>query len=66
MNQLILMLLLIAAIALLPAWLVGCAALGGALGMWIATCFKPQPQTAPQPTALPANVIRFPNRGRIS
>lgn len=40
MNQLFVTLLFVAALALLPAWLVGSLALGAALGLWL--CSKPK------------------------
>ena len=45
-------LLLIAALCLLPSWLVGCAALGGALGLLIAGRTKRS-----KPKAFPDNVV---------
>jgi hypothetical protein len=55
-------LLLIAALALLPAWVVGAAALGAAVALWLLTKAREsrKPKDAERP--LPANVVRFPQR----
>ena len=60
MNAWIPTLLIIAALALLPAWLVGCAALGAALGLWVATKLTARAEDAATP--LPENVIRLSER----
>ncbi len=52
-------LLVIAILSLLPAWVVGCAALGAALGLWIAT--RPR-RRAKEEAPLPENVVRLPQR----
>lgn len=53
-------LLVIAALSLLPAWLVGCAALSAAIGLWIAT--RPPQRSEERRAPLPENVIRLPRR----
>ena len=71
-NQWIVTLLLIAAFALFPSWLVGALALGGAVGLWVGWRLWPKPTTnadsAPQPEPatqqpMPKNVIPFRRKG---
>ena len=54
-------LLLIAAIALLPAWAVGGFALGAAAGLWIAKQTRARRQVENR-ALLPKNVIALPKR----
>ena len=64
-HTLIPTLLFIAALALLPAWIVGCAALGAAIGLWLFSRPKRKVvEPRQEDVSLPENVVKIRPKNR--